>query len=456
MVNRRSFLATGTAAAFAMRAAATGLAARIPKQVSVAVSNSVDGAIAGPTYVGFSYEKEVVGLGTFDAANSDLVGLFRLIGASHLRIGGYTVDTNVWDPNGPGGRLGYTAPADQTKLAGFLAATGWSATYGLNYRSSDPATAAAEAASAAAILGPSLVAFEIGNEPNLYTTEPAFEAGWTAFRQAIVTSVPTAAFAAPDTATATSFFSTFAKDESGLFETLTAHHYIASANSPQANVDTLLHSTEREFLAQCRNVMEKVNEPARVSETNNFSSGGKDGVSNTFASALWAVRYLLDGAKYGIAGLNFHGGTSTEFGHELYYSPIRFEGTTGKNVIGVQPEYYGLLLAALVGVGPSYATTVSPPQAPVSAYAIGRNVVLVNIGVADVAATVTMPAAIHSARSLTLRTRGGAGATHGQTLGGAAVGLDGNFQPSYQTLNVRGATFTLPLPAISAALIETA
>jgi len=427
------------------------------EQVAVAVSDRVDGAIAGAAYAGFSYEKEVVGLGTFDPANADLVGLFRLIGASHLRIGGYTVDTNVWDPNGPGGRLGYTAPADQAKLAGFLAATGWSATYGLNYRLSDPATAADEAASAAAILGPSLVAFEIGNEPNLYTTEPAFEAGWTAFRQAILARVPAAVFAAPDTGSTTSFFSTFADDESGAFATLTAHHYIASANSPSATVDTLLHSTERTFLGQVQQVMAQSHSPAaRVSETNNFSSGGKDGVSNTFASALWAARYLLDGAKYGVTGLDFHGGTSTEFGHELYYSPIRFAGTTGKSVIGVQPEYYGLLLVALTGTGSSYATAVSPPQAPVSAYAIGKNVVLVNVGSSDAVVTVTMPASIRAARSLALRTRGGAGATHGQTLGGATVGLDGSFSPRYRSLPVRGASFAAALPAISAALIETA
>ena len=44
--------------------------------------------------------------------------------------------------------------------------------------------------------------------------------------------------------------------------------------------------------------------PWRMCETQSFSGGGKAGVSDTFASALWALDYLFVLAGYGCAGVN--------------------------------------------------------------------------------------------------------------------------------------------------------
>lgn len=461
MLDRDGFVRAGLAAlAFAPIALEAGTTAqargRAVARVEIQVRPEPNGAIGSGAYVGFSWEKQVVGLGTFAVTNTNLVGLFRRLGSSVLRIGGSTVDTNRWEPRGPGGVLGVTSRTDLVRLAGFLAATNWVVAYGLRYRDTEAASVADEAAAAAAILGASLANFEIGNEPDNYTGEPAFEETWESYRRAIVARVPDARFMAPETSVAGAFLSAFADRAAGRFDILSAHRYIGAATGRDVTVDKLLHARETEFLQTMERTWRRSKAPSyRVDETNSFYFGGKEAVSNTFASALWAVRYLLDGAQFGSTGFDFHAGTSTQFGHEHFYSPIRFEGTTGTDVIGVAPEFYGLLFVTLVGLGTSYVTTVRG-NALVSAYAIGDNVVIMNFADTACDATVTMPASRASARSLLLTSEGGAAATAGQTLGGSSVGLDGTFSPAYATLPVAGRTYAIAVPGCSAALIETA
>jgi hypothetical protein len=458
--NRQDFVRAGIAALalapLEFRAEGTAQArGRAAGNVQIEVGVQPNGAIGSRAYVGFSWEKQVVGLGTFAPANANLVGLFRRLGSSVLRIGGSTVDTNLWEPDGPGGAIGVTSRADLVRLAAFLAATNWVVAYGLRYRDTDAQSVADEAATAAAILGASLANFEIGNEPDNYTNEPAYERTWESYRRAILARVPDARFMAPETSAAGGFLDAFADRTAGRIEIVSAHHYIGPATGRDVTVDKLLHSSEAGFLSKMERTWRKSKAPAyRVDETNSFYFGGKAGVSNTFAAALWAVRFLLDGARYGSSGFDFHAGTSTQFGHEHYYSPIRFEGTTGTEVIGVQPEFYGLLFVTLVGLGTSYVTTVTGNRLVV-AYAIGNNVVVMNFGEAC-EGTVTLPAAPASARSILLAADGGASATAGQTLGGSSVGIDGKFSPVYATVPVAGRHFPILMPGYSAALIETA
>ena len=48
--------------------------------------------------------------------------------------------------------------------------------------------------------------------------------------------------------------------------------------------------------------------PFRLAETNSCYHGGKRGVSDTFASALWGADLMYQLASAGGAGINFHGG----------------------------------------------------------------------------------------------------------------------------------------------------
>ncbi|MGC9223697.1 MAG: glycosyl hydrolase family 79 C-terminal domain-containing protein [Terracidiphilus sp.] len=75
--------------------------------------------------------------------------------------------------------------------------------------------------------------------------------------------------------------------------------------------------------------------PYRLTETNSCYHGGKPGLSNTFASSLWALDLMFQVALLGGEGINFHGGG---YG---WYSPI--VGTVEDGFVA-RPEYYALLL----------------------------------------------------------------------------------------------------------------
>jgi len=92
-----------------------------------------------------------------------------------------------------------------------------------------------------------------------------------------------------------------------------------------------------------------------MSETNSVASGGLAGVTNSFASAIWALDYLYTLATYRAEGANFHSG-----GNSLGYSPIyRVSSANGTYAIGA--IYYGLLAFA-DGARNQRLLTVTPPN----------------------------------------------------------------------------------------------
>src|SRR5690348_11062959 len=91
-VPRHRLLIGALATAFAAASVATAVSAsaatgKAPTAVKVSVSSAGAGTV-GAGFAGFSYEKDRVGAGMFDAGDTDLVKLFRLLGPSVLRLGG--------------------------------------------------------------------------------------------------------------------------------------------------------------------------------------------------------------------------------------------------------------------------------------------------------------------------------------------------------------------------------
>jgi len=74
----------------------------------------------------------------------------------------------------------------------------------------------------------------------------------------------------------------------------------------------------------------------RIDEINSVTGGGAKGISNTFASALWALDTLFEFAKAGVSGVNVH--TFPGARYALYKGP--------RGGWRVFPEYYGLLAFA--------------------------------------------------------------------------------------------------------------
>lgn len=425
-------------------------AATSTTKVSVTVS-AVRSGTAGSGFAGFSYEKDRIGAGVFDADDTNLVHLFRLLGPSVLRIGGSLVDIVNWNPSGSGGSANEIAPADVDNLAGFVNATGWHVIYGINLKKNTTSNAASEAQYVAKALGSHLLAFEIGNEPNTYLSEAAYEADFEAYVSAIRAKVPSAAFDGPGEADSTGWASSFAAKEKSRLTILSTHGYVSS--NTNASIPGMLASTSSGRFASWISAMSSAASANGISqwrftEANSYFHGGADGVSNVKAAALWSLDLMRETAARGGAGLNFHGGTSVQF--PLYYTPITFNDITPT---GVQGVYYGELLWHLAGTGTFHAATVSG-GAGVTAWGIGNNVVVDNEGDATLTTSITLQALASSAKLYTLT--GHALNSPQITIAGSAVSVSGGFTPKPTSVRISSGTkAAISVPPHSAALLVT-
>jgi hypothetical protein len=93
--------------------------------------------------------------------------------------------------------------------------------------------------------------------------------------------------------------------------------------------------------------------PLRIDEMNTISCGVDNGVSRSFASALWALDALFQMANVGVDGVNIHSYP------DATYALFSFSRTGGGWRGVVQPEYYGLLMFAQAAPAGSRLASVS-------------------------------------------------------------------------------------------------
>jgi hypothetical protein len=295
-------------------------------------------------FVGLSYEtQQLSDPGFFSAANSGLVAQFRAL-APHgaLRLGGNTSDYGFWKPTptsappprakrefkvgDPPPDLSYAVtPAAIHNLRAFLDSTGWSCLYGINLGNSTPALAAAEAEYVAGTLGRKLDYFQIGNEADRFGTtirDPrtwsvdTYLDEWGSFANAILGRVPDARFGMPDIASNARWFARIgdrlATDPIRAHIACLTHHYYFTGppDNPKATIDALLHPDPHvtQVASVVRAAASKLSTAWRMTEGNTCYRGGKPGLSDVFAAALWAADYMLLLASLGYAGVNLHGG----------------------------------------------------------------------------------------------------------------------------------------------------
>ena len=276
-------------------------------------------------------------------------------------------------------RLFAIKPEAIDALAGFLKATGWKLIYGLNFGNSTPERAATEAAYVARAVDERLEFFQIGNEPDFYTeanngTRPPgwgfadYLKEWAAYAEAIAAQVPGARFGGPDVGASSNWVTRFGEEipseVRARLTTLTGHYYAEGPpNDPRVTTARLLAGN-----AEIAGEMQKIEAVAqarglvyRMTEGNSCYRGGKPGMSNAFAAALWAGDYMLQLASLGCAGVNLHGGRSAFLtaglgdhtpGMEVaktpqamrsgFYTPIFSEPDVP---VKAMPIFYGMLLA---------------------------------------------------------------------------------------------------------------
>ncbi|HXR73545.1 glycosyl hydrolase family protein [Actinocrinis sp.] len=449
----------------------------------VTISQTPTGATLSAGSLGVSYEASDLALPAFTSGN--LASYLKTLGSSVMRIGGNTVDQTFWTSTGetaPSWSIATITPADLTALNTLAKASGWKVILGVNMKHYDPARAADEATHAAAALGSSLQAVEIGNEPDLYSQYKSDTAKYftdfQAYVSAITKAVPGVHIEGSDAAGSPtgSFQTAFVSAESGLphpnIVELTGHYYPLSDCSSSSNptiaqlLGTTVRNSETTAADGAASQAKKLGLPAVFDEGNSVVCEGMPGVSDVYASALWEIDEQLAFAREGVSGDYMHGTVlQCDTGKPLfmYYTPLcaptAADASTG--TLAAQPEYYGLAAVHETGTG-DFLNVTNPAWASVRAYAVKHTdgtmtVVLDNV--TDPATTgpttlqLNLGATFASGSRIDL-TASALTAKTGITLGGQTVQSNGSLPaPTKTPITVSGSTLTVSIPAGSAALI---
>ena len=411
----------------------------------------------------------------FDVRNTEFVNLLSNLGPGTLRFGGNAVEHTGWSRSKRAkaeGEQAVLTPEDLDRMFAFAKAIGWRVILGLNLAHGDPARAADEAAYAVTGGGAQLSAIEIGNEPDLYVRAwhfrpPSwqyqdFRNEFESYVHAIRAREPRTPIAGPATAQGlgATWFPEFLKDEGSVIAFATQHLYPMSAaadigpDSPRyATIANMLSpaSMQRvsEQVQQFAQATEAAHVRLRMGETNSASRGGKDGVSNVFAAALWGADYAFTLAESGADGLNFHSGFECRG-----YTPICRSGSE----YVVQPLYYGMLLFHAAMPRQVVPVTVESSANMAAHAVVGSDarlaLVLVNKDPREPVRVQIQGTSARRAKLLSL-TGDAFDSASGIKFGGHAVSADGKWSPDRgETILSKRHVFEMTAPPASALLVQ--
>lgn len=450
---------------------------RVPPQphpIRVAIETQRKLGTIPPNFLGLGYETSSVAIpDLLSAENRTYVQLVRTLSPEGvIRVGGNTSDYAVFQADGkavsaPKGTVVNTASLQ--KLGTFLDATNWRLIWGLNLGSADQHHVVAEAEAVARAVGDKLLAFEIGNEPDLFGRGTAHRpAGYNydafidefrRYKTAIRAKLANAPFAGPDVASATDWVTRFAADEGGDLKLLTHHYYRECAN-PTSTLNKLLRSDPklRPELATLQKASAIAQAPYRICEANSFCGGGKPGVSDTFVAALWVLDFLFLLAYAGCAGANIETGVN-QLGFVSSYSPVR---RRDRGAYFAAPIYYGMLAFARGSQGQRLAVDSDTAGANVTAYAVMGDRADLSVTVLNkdpsLDVDVSLSAATRLGEGQVFRLSGPSlQSKDGITFGGSAVDSNGTWKPGVAELvHSSGNRATIRIPAGSAAVLKWA
>ena len=457
-------------------------AAAKPKEttVSVTVDRTRPGAAVPQDFLGLSFEMSALAQIARYADRGNFAAMLRSLGPGVLRFGGASADTRIaWTDTRtprPTWATNVVDVEDFRALAKLASASGWHIVLTVGIVHFEPTAAAREVAAAKAALGEWLVGIEIGNEPNAYALHAARSEPWefpqyaseaAVYRAAIEAAAPGIPLYGPDVS-GSSAFERWGPGEAVTEQPamLTGHHYpLGCEQQPPPTIARLLspgiRAKEVKSLRRYMTISRAGNLPFRLDETNSVSCGGVAGISDTFASALWAAGFLPQVMASGAAGVNMHGNPTNCKGYSPVCARGPFELSTGELV--AQPEWYALLLARqLIATRPlPTATKVRPQVANVQANGFlaadgTLRFVVVDydpLGKPGVAVRLHVRAGYSGASTLAL-TGQSLHALSGAELGESEVGGDGSWKPRrVGVVAVHGGTVSIKLPAASAALV---
>ena len=443
-------------------------------------------------FLGLAVEKEQLNSGEFARRNSSLSRLLENLGEGTLRIGGESTDYTAFAP--VQAQLPSTcslkkkralAPAAIEEMFHFVQQVRWQVIYDLNLGCYAPEPAAEEAKYVNSVSGGSLLAFEIGNEPDMFHLQGYREASYDTasfleqydtYRVALQKAVPEARLSGPGAGlflNGVNWLPKFLATEPQGLAFASVHFYpMVRPDGLPKNVPVIPESSpayptiahllspkiptyvmDYVFAPQVH-AAEAQKLPFRITEMNSAAHGGKSGVSDIFASALWVLDYSFRFLALGADGID----VTTDLPHGAVYSAIQVED--GVHV--ARPVYYGMLFFHQAAQG-----RLAPSE--LGDEASGLNFSAYSTVGPDQAVRVTL---INKDPAITVRTRiqvtGGSygparvmrlsapslDSATGVELGGAVVQPDGSWQPkSWEPIKDEAGTLPVSVPPGSAALV---
>jgi len=434
------------------------------------------GAEIAPDYLGLSFEMQRLLAGTngnhfFSPANKRLVATFKTLGVKSLRVGGNTADRPT---------LPTPTKADVDSLFGFAKAAGVKVIYTLrlNHGSPDDATKMVDYISRH--YKRQLTCFAIGNEPNVFSTNyEVYLTEWKRYAAQITapTNSPGAKFCGPGVSPGHESWSrNFANEfgTNGALSFVSQHDYpggdARKVKDPAAARDKILSPAMEDHYLKFANVFVPTivsnGLPYRLEEANSFYDGGAKDVSDTFASALWALDYLWWWAAHDASGINFHTGDTVAARDEN--APCRYSTFwTSPKGYNIHPIGYAEKMFALGAQGRLVPTAITnADNLNLSIYAVSSgkktlSVTLINRehdpGARN--ANVILAPGFEKARAEVIfltAPDGDVSSKTGVTLGGVEIRDNAVWNGKWTALPKpsRNGQFSLNLPAASAALVK--
>jgi Glycosyl hydrolase family 79 C-terminal beta domain len=326
---------------------------------------------------------------------------------------------------------------------------------------------------------------EIGNEPDnsedvsgsaisQSTWQSRYDGFSSAFRSQIDSSILSTG---PSTAGCCTFSTDFINDstyQGSLKSTIgyvTTHFYPAGNAADFGSVSAgdaklLASSLDSQYQTFYNNFNDNASNTGysvRIEETNSAFGGSNNGVTNSYAAALWAMDYFCYMAyKTNLSGMNLHTGPiGSNAGSYNAISPV---GVASSYTL--EPPGYGLWAFHFGSQGQPLSTTVSNPgNVNVSAYGLlesngGETVHIINktfgSGAANVTATITPGGTYTNAQVIVLKqANNDVTALSGITFGGQPMNSDGTWTGGYgSSTALTNGTFTFTLPAAQAAIVH--